>query len=292
MKIKRSTAKARPKLAKLPRSKIFDSLDTSKPITRTMATWLATHPDLIFSPETIEFGHQIMQGWAQPRDRSRSWNASDLGKCQRKQIFARLAAQPDELVDIDIDKINLFHDGHFRHLRWQMRLYDAGLIHTAEQTWHGSFVFPVAGTPDGIGADFGVEIKGANERTWRYVTGYQGPLNEHKLQAACYVILAREMELGLDRWSFIYEAKGDGQQWVEFVYEPTDVDIGKAIGMVNALETAWNDQEMPTRLPEYPDKAPCKQCPFKADCGKISDGGWIDDLVPAKPRRKIRIVRS
>ena len=82
----------------------------------------------------------------------------------------------------------------------------------------------------------------------------------------------------LDAWSLIVESKVN-QEWHEFVLEPDDQWIGRVHGVVSSLERAWNNHELPPRLPEFPSKAPCSQCPFKADCEKIPVGGWMEDLI-------------
>jgi hypothetical protein len=94
---------------------------------------------------------------AAPRDRSASFSASSRGSCLRAQMFGYIG-MPDSPASVRLRGI--FMDGHWRHLKWQALLLEAGLLNSIEypllhKPWR------MRGTVDGLYTpDYGLEIKG------------------------------------------------------------------------------------------------------------------------------------
>lgn len=178
-------------------------------VTPRLETYLARTPSLQVDHAVAQF---IAKEVSQPgRDRSNTFSASARGKCLRAQVFAFTSLRPVPRLNSDLHAI--FHDGTFRHLRWQATLLDAGILGDVEVGFSDSS-YRLVGTLDGMGDDetgpFGWELKGANEYTYRFVLEH-GPRRDHLLQIHAYMHIS-----GLERFSLMYENKND-QTWKEFV---------------------------------------------------------------------------
>lgn len=256
----------------------------NKIFTPSFVQYLATNPEPVYEPWVVERIAQVLL--AQAQDRSQHFHASALGKCMRLQLFSRLAG-PKPATETNVVQTNLFRDGHWRHLRLQADSLQAGIIDDIEVRFEAP-QYELIGHMDGLAATTGVEFKGAREGTYRMV-GFTGVIDDHATQARCYLLLSELAGRPMDAIAVVYEDKTTAD-WREFIIPRDEPALAKLRTRLEELVERWHDQRMPARLPSYPDAAPCSSCRFKADCGRIPTGGWIDDLMAPVPKR-IRLAR-
>lgn len=255
-------------------------------ITPVYQDWLNRNRELIV-PEHI--GMWVMKELARtPRDRSGSFSASGMGRCLREQVFSYLGVE--ERKRVETDKVMIFHDGHFRHLKWQALLRQAGLLVEAEiPIWLPKW--RMKGTLDGIGEQenwgtYGIELKGANDRSYKYVLE-NGPKMEHLLQIHAYMI-GHELDL----FSLIYENKNT-QEWKEFVVRWDDELGDEVTTQAQYLNSRVDEGVLPPVLDKCLDKkGKYRNCSFSHMCLKVE--GWEDiaryfEADDDEP--KIRILR-
>jgi hypothetical protein len=190
------------------------------------------------------------------RDRTGYWSASSSGDCLRKQQFTYLGF-PRQRNDADAQ--NIFENGDFLHLRYQV----AGLL----GGWLQDVEVPLAsgdarGTADGILTWKEVlELKSINSRGFESVLEF-GPKKLHKYQATAYMMMS-----GLSRTRFVYENK-DRNTNAEFVFDLSEdyaAQVRAQWAEGNQLNT---DQQLAERLHD------CKQergttwryCPYNKIC--------------------------
>lgn len=234
-------------------------------ITPDFDQFLAKHPELIFPDEIADWMRgQLVEV---PRNRTKSWSASSMGRCHREQVFQHEGVKRKK--EINTGKTMIFHDGHFRHIKWQGLLFWAGMLDEAEVPITIP-EFNVRGTMDGVcthaqRGKHGLEIKGANSRSYKYIIE-NGPKYEHLLQIHAYMIGS-----GLDLWSLIYENK-DTNEWKEFVVEQDDEITGKVIHELNELTTSLLYEVLPDPLDECIEKrGRYRSCAYRHKCLKIQD---------------------
>lgn len=161
------------------------------------------------------------------RDRRASFSASSGGQCLRRRELAFLGVKPNMARSPDARLLNIFHDGRWRHLRWQASLLASEVITDIEVplTWpnmrHRGTV-DGAGTvrddhpfPEWRGKTFGLELKGMNSWHYnQYVNRRDTQMETHQGQVDEYFLSS-----GWDLFVFLYEDKATGG-WKEWVVEP------------------------------------------------------------------------
>jgi len=194
-------------------------------------------------------------------DRSGVFHPSQLYQCPRHQVFDYYGVE--SLQKYNPTLRNLFNDGHFRHLRWQIMLLNAGILTDVEV----KVTIPeyrLAGSMDGVNADEGwmFELKGTSQ--------YQTVLNRGAIPAHIKQVNAYLMASGLEKAIIVYEDKMT-QQWqeIEVIKDPKIVDEIESIlqGLNRAVETG----ELPEILDECKDQEGPKfnRCPHSAICHKL-----------------------
>jgi len=263
--------------------------DSDLLVTPRLDEWLSRNGNIEPSQETIDRVLQAELGTPQ-RDRTMTFSASSRGACRRQQVFWFTDVKPVSPLNADLHAI--FHDGTFRHMRWQMWLLEAGILDDVEvfqkydQLW-------LTGTIDGIGtippeladrlgmirdAKFGWELKGANSHKYRFVLD-QGPDIAHLLQIHAYFVARPD----IDVWSLCYENK-DTQEWKEFVVRPDPKLMKEVEAEIHDLQGYVLNEELPPVLDECKKRqGPFKTCPFAHAC--LSTYDW------PREQRKIRKKR-
>lgn len=253
-------------------------------VTPRLDTWLARNPNMDPSTETVEI---VLRGeLATPqRDRRMTFSASSRGACRRAQVF--------EFTDLpsvarsNPDLHAKFHDGTFRHMRWQLWLIESGILDEVEvsaqedQLWLTGTIDGIGLTPDHLigdyGPRFGWELKGCNSRSFRFVLD-QGPNESHLLQIHAYFLLRPDLET----WSLVYESK-DTNEWKEFVVRRDQAYLDQVRREIQDLQSYVLSQDLPPILPDCKRKqGPYKTCPFAHACLETHE--W--------PKRKRMIKRS
>ena len=245
-------------------------------LTPRWEAFISRNRDLWLDESSIQF---IFDELGTPeRDRTNHFSASSQGFCERRQVFNHEGVPPKP-TDSDIHMI--FHDGHFRHLKWQALMLYAGLIDEVEVSCELE-EFNLKGTIDAMATHpergkHGVEFKGANDRNYKFVLN-EGPMEKHLLQIHAYMI-ATDYRL----WSLIYENKNT-QEWKEFVIEFDQQIADEVIDSLKRMNTSVQQKVLPPVLSKCLDrKGPFRACPYSHICLDIPEPGWVkvkdDELI-------------
>lgn len=249
-------------------------------VTPRIDRWLVDHPEGITAPP--EMYDLIAMLMSSPNsDRSARFGASGRGTCLRKQVFDYLGMP--QLRRYDSTLQNLFNDGTWRHIRWQIMGIVAGVF--ANEHWNvpqGKFgtvdqapvevvhLLPQWHTKvscDGENGDegWGFELKGTS---WYGFVVKNGVPPKHLFQVSTYFIAT-----GYDTFVYVAEDKRSND-WKEIVLHPDKKLIQQTKDELNALTDSIEDQTLPRPL------APCragqgddfKGCPYQHQC--IAQVGW------------------
>lgn len=216
--------------------------------------WLGQHiddplPDWVIERVSEQLG-------ARQRDRRASFSASSGGQCLRRRELVFLGVQGNLKNAPDARLLNIFHDGRWRHLRWQSSLLAAGVIDDIEVVldWPN---MRHRGTMDGAGtvrADhpfeewrglrFGLELKGMNK--WHFdkqVRVRDTQMDAHKGQVTEYFLSS-----GYDLFVFLYEDKATGA-WKEWVVVPDAQMIRDARHELELMNKDIDDKKLRPMLP-------------------------------------------
>lgn len=214
---------------------------------------------------TDEIAQLVIHEIATPqRDRTNTISASSLGSCPRQQVFKFTPLTPRVALS---DAHAYFHDGHFRHLKWQTLMLDAGLLTDVEISVQLP-EYNLTGTIDGLNRDegFGWELKGINSRGYRYLHE-GGPKPQHLKQVTAYM-----MATDIDPWSLVYENK-DTNEWKEFVIYLTHDLVDAVETELKTINTHLAEQTLPPVLEECKQgKGPFRQCAYAHKC--LTQKGW------------------
>lgn len=199
----------------------------------------------------------------QDGNRSGAWHPSQLHQCERSQVFQYLDV-PVKAKALTAEQINLFNDGTWRHIRWQMTLLKAGILTHAEVKVRND-VLNIDGHLDGENANEGpwaFELKGTSQ--FEQVMLY-GALPQHKRQIHGYFVARPDIEC----FSLVYEDKST-QRWHEIIVYPEPKVLKVTERIVNELQEAVDHQRLPEVLTEceYGEGA-WKQCPYAYLCKQV-----------------------
>lgn len=240
-------------------------------ITPKVITFLEHHPDgVVWDDDAYETWRELTQKAMGNEDRSGRFGASSRGMCKRRQIFGFLGMPGGKLLPPDTQ--NLFNDGKWRHLRWQMMCLQAGAITHAEHPYS----YPqlrVSGSMDGLNSyeSFGFELKG--DRNAARVMG--GIPEAHDLQIHTMLLAT-----GWDRFVYIIEDKST-QNWREIIVRRDKRLITEVRTELEELNDHIEDISLPEVLPACAAKAgPYRTCPFAHQCLHRKDAG---DYWPTTP---------
>lgn len=268
--------------------------DSDLLVSPRLEDWLSHNPNMEFSPEVIEKALRAELGTPQ-RDRTMTFSASARGACSRAQVFYFTPVQAIPRMNPDLHA--KFHDGTFRHLRWQMWLLQSGILDDIEVSasdpanWLTGTIDGVGTVPEGLAMThrlgdhrdqpFGWELKGCGTRQFRFIID-EGPRYEHLLQIHAYFLLRPDIRL----WSLIYEDK-DSQEWKEFVVARNASILDEVNREIKQLRAYVEQSCLPPILDECAKKqGRYRTCEFAHDC--LSHGtDW-----PASGERVRRIKRS
>ena len=205
------------------------------------------------------------------KSRSGAFHPSQLYQCPRAQVYGYYDAPT--IKEFNPQLQNLFNDGHFRHLRWQIMLLEAGLLTDIE--------VPVAipqlrleGSMDGVNTDEGwmFELKGTSQ--FRKIQT-SGALDAHIKQIHAY-LLASE----LDEAVIVYECKST-QQWSETQVKKDPKIIEEIKTILGGLNSAVEKGKFPKRLPECENKtgATYNSCSYASICHGCNKPADIATLI-------------
>lgn len=189
-------------------------------------------------------------------ERAGRFGASSRGKCERKQIFTFLGMPGGRLLDAETQ--NLFNDGKWRHLRWQMMGVQSGALTHAE--WPTTMKkYRVKVSMDGLNANDAwiFELKGDRDFS-RSMTEVP---EDHDLQIHTMLLAT-----GWDRASYVMEDKKT-QQWREIVITRNPATIVKVRDELERLNDHVERHVLPDVLPACTQGAgPYRTCDYGPQC--------------------------
>lgn len=238
--------------------------------------YLIRNPEITANPKV--FKYVMRQITIPPRDRRRSFSASQAGYCLRRQELAFLGVP--RRPTIDPRGIRIFQNGTFVHLRWQVGLLSAEIIDGIEVTVKSGDELTRA-TLDGIGvvkrgyyegAKFGWEHKGRMSYAFESQERAGTPDVNTRKQVAMQMLLT-----GYDVWSVTNEHK-DNQTHGEFIIERNENEIDEVRSDLKELKAAVEKKRLHPMLPECIKRnstGEYYQCPFGTDLGScVASGSW------------------
>lgn len=229
------------------------------PITVRHERWL-TKNTTTYSPEALNFaaqalGNEVGGG----RNRRRLFRASGMGGCLRQRVFTYLGVPGQKEITSGLS--NIFHTGHFLHLKWQLAGLTEGWLSKAEVPVENEPLL-LGGTMDGIlYDDSGFEFKTIN--SWGFKKVHQdGPKPEHVLQTHAYMLMTE-----MDAFSVVYENK-DTAEWREFRVRKDPTALAKVQEELDTLHGSLDRQELPPVLPACAagEGMQFRNCPFRLIC--------------------------
>lgn len=212
-----------------------------------------------------------------PRVRVNTFSASSAGRCMRERQLAYLGAKR---LEPDGAGQNIFANGDWVHLRWQVAGLTGGWLAAAEVPVYKK-EYQLTGTMDGLlVTGEGLELKSINDRGFSQVGSY-GPKPEHREQVHSYMLAA-----DLDRFRIVYENKNTNEPR-EFVVERDPVLMDKVKADLDMLNQAQADQRLLPMLPECEVKeGRYAKCLYRESC-PIARFASV-----AQRRSPIRVVSS
>lgn len=190
--------------------------------------WLRENSNPVYSQEALDFGREQLQLQSKPRDRRGTISASSLDSCKRKQQFTFLG-MPE--VNYSPKTSQIFQNGTFMHIRWQMAGLTEGWLAEGEVPVPADNAYGLSGTRDGVAHEGSVvELKSINSNGFSSVNTF-GPKESHKFQVGTYMVCS-----GTDNSVIIYEDKNT-QDYKEFVV-PLTKDLRDQV--VEGAERLWD----------------------------------------------------
>ena len=211
----------------------------------------------MYSKEAVAFAkHQLS---VPQRDRTKSFSGSSTGSCARRQVFSYVGC--DQSLSSDSQTNNIFHNGNFTHLRWQMAGLTAGWLTKVEVPVRMA-EWRYKGTMDGIlDMGWGFEFKSINSHGFRGVMQY-GAKPDHQAQVQSYMLAA-----DLEAFSVVYEDKLTNE-WTETVVKRDEHQHELILGGLEVLNKHVENQVLPPVLPECKNGEGSKfrMCPYRHMC--------------------------
>lgn len=196
--------------------------------------------------------------------RANRFGASGRGTCKRRQVFQFLGMPGESVIGVQL--ANIFDDGKWRHLRWQMILLDCGAMTHAE--WpveHERYRVKTSLDALHSGDKIGFELKGKSF----YTNGRRmlAVPDRHLLQIHTMMLVT-----GYKKWSYVVEDK-QTQKWQEIVVDRDGVVMGRVKRELHELNKAVDNKILPKPLPSVKDgTGECAECPFFRWCS--SQRSW------------------
>jgi hypothetical protein len=219
--------------------------------------WLSKNANPVYTDLAMAFMNSEMR--KRGRKREGTVSASSLDSCRRRQEFTWLGWWE---VPPSPKTAQIFHNGNFMHLRWQMAGLTAGWLKDAEVPVPLDPVLKISGTMDGVLYDGSVlELKSINTNGFGRISAF-GPEKHHQIQVGTYMYLT-----GAPKGVIIYEDKNT-QEYREFVLDmsPDLEDLVK-----ESASTVWkliDEQQLAPPLTDCEAHLGYRyhSCPFRDRC--------------------------
>ncbi len=226
-------------------------------ITPRIERWLIQHPGgVVLDEDALDLLRQIGEQAKVNDVRSARFGASSRGTCHRQQVFAFLGMPTEGMRDPTLQ--NIFNDGTFRHLRWQLMGMQAGVFTHVEYPIEIPHL-RVRTALDGLNADdqWFFELKGAANWT----SNLEGVPDKHLLQIHTCMIAT-----GWDMCVYVMEDKRT-QQWREMIVRRDPRIMNQVKKELAILNEAVEARRLPRILPEcQAKKGAYTSCPYRQHC--------------------------
>lgn len=247
-------------------------------ITPRLHAWLNSHDGVKI--EDLDMAKRVLDILAPgEHDRSGVFHPSQLYQCPRRQVFEFDGLE--RRMEYNPTLRNLFNDGHFRHLRWQIMLLNAGIL-TDVEVKVSIPEYRLGGSMDGVNDNEGwmFELKGTSQ----YQTVLQrGAMPAHVKQVHAYLLAS-----GLESALIVYECKSS-QQWQEIEVKRDPAIIDEIESILQDLNRAIDTGELPEVLHECQNQTGPKfnQCPYSGVCLGFRDRDAVVEVVQAQRRAAV-----
>ena len=226
-------------------------------VTPKIEEFLRREPEgVVWDDDGFRLFREIVERSRGNEDRSGRFGASSRGTCLRRQVFGYLGMPQLRLLDPDTQ--NLFNDGKWRHLRWQMMGVQSGALTHAE--WPTKMTkYRVKVSMDGINTyhSFIFELKGDRNMS----RALDGVPEAHLLQ-----IHTMMMATGWDLAVYMIEDKSS-QNFREIIVRRDPAIIRRVRQELEELNEYVEDRRLPDILPACAAKeGPYRTCPYAAQC--------------------------
>lgn len=205
-------------------------------------------------------------------DRSGRFGSSSRGTCLRAQMFKFLGMP--ELKVIDTDLMNLFADGKWRHIRWQMMGVQSGALTHAEYPLEYK-KYRMKSSADGLNSReaFLFELKG--DRNLSRLMDLDGAVDpKHNLQIHSMFLMT-----GWDVCAYVMEDKAS-QNFREVIVRRDPKIINEVRKELEELNEHVENRTLPEVLPACAAKeGPYRSCPFAKQClDRAAHGDYWPDI--------------
>ena len=240
---------------------------TEKIITPIVDKFLANERNIVVTDEKIQQTLIDIVSDNSNSKRTGRFGASSRGLCERRQVF-EYTGDITKLDTIDVVLQNLFNDGTWRHIRWQMMCLLSGALTEVEAKVSSEKYPTFGGSVDGMGKNakhgkYGFELKG---------TSYMptAVTDMHLKQIHTYFVLDPEITV----FSVVYEDKRT-QDWKEFLVYPDEKLLTEVKMEMQSLE----DSAAFKIYPDVKDNCRIRQgkeyqmCPYRNGCLEFNNHG-------------------
>lgn len=227
-------------------------------ITPKMQAWLTNHPEgvRVTSKATMKRVQEILM--EKPKPRSGAFHPSQFYTCPRAQMFGYYGVPTVREFNPQLQ--NIFNDGHFRHLRWQVSLLEAGILTDIEVPVNDP-IRRIEGSMDGVNTNenWMFELKGTSQ--FRQIQ-QKGALPAHIKQVNAYLFVS-----GIPEAVILYEDKST-QNWQETTIYKDDKVMGELIEILDELNYCVDNDELPERYEDCENQtgATFNACPYQSVC--------------------------
>lgn len=224
--------------------------------------------------EDLDLASKLLMASKENNKRSGRFGASSRGMCHRRQIYAFLGLPGGQNINAQLQ--NIFNDGTFRHIRWQLMLMKAGILTDVEvpfkvPEWRVSV--SLDGENDTVPWMF--ELKGwGGMKNVNTLKNPEDIPHDHLLQMHTCMFA-----VGWDMGIYIAESKSFNT-WAEVVVPRDEGIMTDVITELEQLNTAVEDERIPRIKDECKAKKGAYQsCPYAARCLKHHSQGsqWPED---------------
>lgn len=238
-------------------------------ITPRIEQWLVQTGEITLDPEMASILFDILSR-RENADRSGRFGASSRGTCLRQQIFSYLGMAEMRAVNPQLQ--NLFNDGNWRHLRWQMMGLLAGVFtHVEVPVKVPHLRLKISLDAANEDENWFFELKGSSN----WSSSLDGVPDNHLLQIHTCMLAS-----GLDRCVYVVEDKRS-LEWREIIVDKDPAVMQRVKRELAVLNECVEERRLPEVLGDCWGKTgPAYQkCPYGRYCieWERNGGGWPGD---------------